>query len=101
MNQWWCLQAILLCSASFNIAIGFTRTHDVITEGGIEIQKSLYSLVESAHQGGEPWNIELIKMSTSGPKKINNDLPAEFDARKRWSNCSSIGHIYDQSACGL
>nr|XP_018898912.1 PREDICTED: cathepsin B-like cysteine proteinase 4 isoform X1 [Bemisia tabaci] len=28
------------------------------------------------------------------------DPPAEFDARKKWSNCASISHIYDQGNCG-
>lgn len=28
------------------------------------------------------------------------DLPAEFDARKQWPDCSSIKEIRDQSSCG-
>jgi len=29
-----------------------------------------------------------------------DDLPDEFDARKQWPNCPSIGEIRDQSNCG-
>nr|XP_018898901.1 PREDICTED: cathepsin B-like cysteine proteinase 4 [Bemisia tabaci] len=28
------------------------------------------------------------------------DPPAEFDARKKWTNCPSVAHIYDQGSCG-
>lgn len=28
------------------------------------------------------------------------DLPKNFDAREKWANCKSIGHIRDQSSCG-
>ncbi|XP_072161200.1 cathepsin B isoform X2 [Bemisia tabaci] len=28
------------------------------------------------------------------------DPPAEFDARKKWTNCPSLSHIYDQGNCG-
>ncbi|XGW02004.1 hypothetical protein V3C99_014235 [Haemonchus contortus] len=29
-----------------------------------------------------------------------NDIPESFDARTKWSNCSSLTHIYDQANCG-
>ncbi|XP_015784846.1 cathepsin B isoform X1 [Tetranychus urticae] len=32
--------------------------------------------------------------------EIDGDLPASFDARKAWPNCSSIGFIRDQGSCG-
>ncbi|KAF6217106.1 hypothetical protein GE061_001459 [Apolygus lucorum] len=28
------------------------------------------------------------------------EIPAEFDARKKWPNCPTISHILDQSGCG-
>jgi len=31
---------------------------------------------------------------------VRSDLPSDFDAREQWTNCSSIGEIRDQSACG-
>jgi len=32
-------------------------------------------------------------------ERVEN-MPAEFDARKQWSNCPSIAEIRDQSSCG-
>ena len=31
---------------------------------------------------------------------FRSDLPKEFDARKKWTKCASIGEIRDQGACG-
>ena len=31
---------------------------------------------------------------------ITFNLPLQFDSRKKWPHCSSIGEIYDQGACG-
>jgi len=31
---------------------------------------------------------------------INDPIPDEFDARKQWPNCQTIGEIRDQSNCG-
>jgi len=31
---------------------------------------------------------------------IRNDIPAEFDAAARWSNCPTLSEIYDQGNCG-
>lgn len=30
----------------------------------------------------------------------DNDVPEEFDARKAWPNCPTIGEIRDQGSCG-
>lgn len=30
----------------------------------------------------------------------NSDLPEEFDAREKWSNCPTIREIRDQGSCG-
>jgi len=38
-----------------------------------------------------------LPLKTNEPIK---DMPAEFDARKQWQNCSTISEIRDQSACG-
>jgi len=32
--------------------------------------------------------------------EVPNDLPEEFDARKQWPNCPSIGEVRDQGSCG-
>lgn len=32
--------------------------------------------------------------------KIFKDIPAKFDARKKWKKCSIIGTIRDQGNCG-
>lgn len=32
--------------------------------------------------------------------KSNGSIPKEFDARKQWKNCSTIGSIRDQGNCG-
>jgi len=31
---------------------------------------------------------------------VEGGVPAEFDARKQWSSCPSVGEIRDQSSCG-
>lgn len=31
---------------------------------------------------------------------VRSDLPDSFDAREQWPNCSSIGDVRDQGACG-
>lgn len=48
-----------------------------------------------------------VKVSSAGPFKSYNPLykssgsiPREFDARKRWKNCTTIGMIRDQGNCG-
>ncbi|XP_014244687.1 cathepsin B-like [Cimex lectularius] len=35
-------------------------------------------------------------------KRVTSDdeLPNEFDARKKWPNCPTISHIHDQGSCG-
>ncbi|PIO71039.1 papain family cysteine protease [Teladorsagia circumcincta] len=33
-------------------------------------------------------------------KNGSSDIPESFDARKEWSNCSSVFHIRDQANCG-
>lgn len=30
----------------------------------------------------------------------DTELPDDFDSRKRWKNCATIGEIRDQGACG-
>ncbi|MFH4985042.1 hypothetical protein AB6A40_011751 [Gnathostoma spinigerum] len=32
---------------------------------------------------------------------VDMDIPDEFDARKKWPQCESIGAIQDQSLCGM
>ena len=32
--------------------------------------------------------------------RLLQSIPASFDARTAWPNCTSIGHIRDQSQCG-
>ena len=34
------------------------------------------------------------------PEAFNGEIPESFDARAQWPNCSVIGRIRDQSACG-
>lgn len=48
-----------------------------------------------------------VEASTAGPFKSHDPLykstgsiPREFDARKRWKNCTTIGTIRDQGNCG-
>ncbi|XP_026815572.1 cathepsin B-like [Rhopalosiphum maidis] len=48
-----------------------------------------------------------VKVSSTGPYKSqdqlyksNTSIPTEFDARKRWKNCTTIGTIRDQGNCG-
>ncbi|CAH1733441.1 unnamed protein product [Aphis gossypii] len=48
-----------------------------------------------------------VKVSSTGPfkshdtlYKSNVSIPIEFDARKRWKNCTTIGTIRDQGNCG-
>ncbi|PAA59531.1 hypothetical protein BOX15_Mlig003307g1, partial [Macrostomum lignano] len=36
----------------------------------------------------------------SYPESALKDLPEEFDSRKQWPNCPTIGEIRDQSNCG-
>lgn len=33
-------------------------------------------------------------------KYLEAELPDSFDAREKWSNCSTIGEIRDQGSCG-
>lgn len=48
-----------------------------------------------------------VEVSSAGPFKSHDPLysyagsiPKEFDARKRWRNCKTIGTIRDQGNCG-
>lgn len=47
------------------------------------------------NKGEAKWN------SYGGGNSVyyTNGLPINFDARKRWPNCPSIGHIYNQGNC--
>ncbi|CAL8086596.1 unnamed protein product [Calicophoron daubneyi] len=46
----------------------------------------------------DPNGLQLPMLCTAG--ESDEPLPEEFDARKKWPKCPSIGEIRDQGACG-
>ncbi|VEN48153.1 unnamed protein product [Callosobruchus maculatus] len=55
----------------------------------------IQGLLNSLETSSSPPELESMYHEDNG-----EDLPEEFDARKKWSNCESIREIRDQSACG-
>ncbi|MFH4975222.1 hypothetical protein AB6A40_001931 [Gnathostoma spinigerum] len=100
MDHWRFLQTILVFSASFNVAVGFTKTDELINGIGTNVQEPFNSLETFLHQDSGSWKTHLIKMIAPKAEKTDAELPEKFDAREKWPDCPTIGHIYDQSACG-
>jgi len=57
-----------------------------------ETSEYLGAFVPGDEQFEEPNVVELLP--------LNDDLPTEFDSLTKWPQCSVIGNVRDQSACG-
>ncbi|MFH4980800.1 hypothetical protein AB6A40_007509 [Gnathostoma spinigerum] len=54
-------------------------------------------LMDAKYVSEDPFkNIPQTKVANS-----DMEIPKEFDARKKWPHCKSIGKIQDQSKCGM
>ncbi|XP_024086099.1 cathepsin B-like [Cimex lectularius] len=66
--------------------------HNFAKDTPLRYIKKLLGVVPS----GEPKILlQLNKRVTS-----DDELPNEFDARKKWPNCPTVSHIHDQGSCG-
>lgn len=65
-----------------------------VTEGHI---RRLMGVHPDAHKFALPDKREVL-----GDLYVNSvdELPEEFDSRKQWPNCPTIGEIRDQGSCG-
>ena len=56
--------------------------------------------VGHSHSGGHVIPETITDQSNRANQCDDNGLPAQFDARKSWPECSEIiGHVYDQGNC--
>eukprot|EP01111_Echinosteliopsis_oligospora_P000624 TRINITY_DN106_c0_g1_i1.p1 TRINITY_DN106_c0_g1~~TRINITY_DN106_c0_g1_i1.p1 ORF type:complete len:318 (+),score=97.72 TRINITY_DN106_c0_g1_i1:177-1130(+) len=102
------LLVVLLVTLASSVKIPSSSSHTISFDRKIKPSTAHKEPVVVSHS---PISIDQIKpllgWKPSGAKAlleevdyVADEIPASFDARQQWSNCSSIGSIQNQAECG-